>query len=481
MNKLLIILIAISSFAYSQNVLNLDLQSCIKLAQDKSSPGVAVKNRYESRKNNYLSFKSGLLPQLSLSLNAPSLFRSIDEVPQPDGSRLFTSQYRISGNAALNLSQVIIPTNTRLSVSSGLSRLDNIEPIESILWRTTPLQINLQQPIFAFNPLKWENKIQEKQIGFFDKVYIEEMENISIEVTRRFFDVYSRRINLDNARLNLNVNDTLYTLSKGRFSIGKIAENDLLQAELAFLNSQNNVRTLELEYERAKNELKIYIGLDRDENIEISPQLNTSPLVVDSDFAYSKALENRSEFDNFEIRKLRAERDMDAAEINNSLNASIGASFGLNQSAGNAPDAFRDLLNQETVNVSLNIPIFQWGRFRYDYDAALANQRETFENIELERKNYELTVKYEVSRFNLLAQQLEISQKSKEISEKRFDVAKNRFLIGKIDINTFFISQNEKNQALDAYINNLRDYWQAYYNLRLLTHWDFERESVIEY
>ncbi|MDC1068340.1 TolC family protein, partial [Candidatus Kapabacteria bacterium] len=208
----------------------MSLKECIRLAQDKSSPGIAVKNRYKSRKNNFNSFKTNLLPQLSLDLNVPSLFRSIDEVVQPDGSRLFTPQYRISSNASFNLSQEIVPTNTQLIVSSGLTRLDIIDPVESLLWRSTPFQIQIQQQIFSFNRLKWENRIQDKQIKFFDKRYIEEMENIAIEVTSKFFNLFSQQINFKNAEKNLALNDTLFKISKGRYSIGKIAENDLLQS-----------------------------------------------------------------------------------------------------------------------------------------------------------------------------------------------------------------------------------------------------------
>lgn len=481
MNKIFILILIISCFGFSANFQNLSLKECIRLAQDKSSPGIAVKNRFEARKNNYQSFKSGLLPQLSLNMNAPSLFRSIDEIPQPDGSNVFRSRYVISSNASLNLSQVIVPTNTRITLSSGINRLDNFEPVESLLWQTTPIQLSVSQQIFAFNGLKWENKIQDKQIEFFDKRYIEDMENIAIEVTQKFFNLYSQKISLENAKRNLLINDTLFTISQGRYSIGKIAENDLLQAELAYMNSQNAVETLELDYDRSISDLKIYLGLSPEDSLSIAPQLDTSPIIVDTDFAYNKALENRSEFDNFEIRELQAERDMKAAQINNSLNASIGASFGLNQSAGTAADAYQGLLDQETFNINLSIPIFQWGRYKYDYEAALASQRETVENITLEKKNYELTVKYEVNRFNLLAKQLEISEKSRDVAERRFLVAKNRFLIGKIDINTFYIAQNEKNRAIEQYIANLRDYWRAFYNLRLLTHWDFEKERLIEY
>ena len=43
---------------------------------------------------------------------------------------------------------------------------------------------------------------------------------------------------LANATANAAVNDTLYTLNKGRFEVGKIGENDLLQSELQLLGAR---------------------------------------------------------------------------------------------------------------------------------------------------------------------------------------------------------------------------------------------------
>ena len=45
-------------------------------------------------------------------------------------------------------------------------------------------------------------------------------------------------MSLRNASTNVAVNDTLYTLNKGRFEVGKIGENDLLKSELALLRAR---------------------------------------------------------------------------------------------------------------------------------------------------------------------------------------------------------------------------------------------------
>ena len=51
------------------------------------------------------------------------------------------------------------------------------------------------------------------------------------------FDAYAADVALRNADANVAVNDSLFLLSKGRYEVGKIGENDLLQSELALLRA----------------------------------------------------------------------------------------------------------------------------------------------------------------------------------------------------------------------------------------------------
>jgi outer membrane protein TolC len=74
----------------------------------------------------------------------------------------------------------------------------------------------------------------------------------------------------------------------------------------------------------------------------------------------------------------------------------------------------------------------------------------------------------------MLREQVGISERADEIAQKRYDIAKNRYLIGKISITDMNIALRDKDDAKRAYIQSLRDFWTAYYNLRLLTLYDFE-------
>jgi outer membrane protein len=74
---------------------------------------------------------------------------------------------------------------------------------------------------------------------------------------------------------------------------------------------------------------------------------------------------------------------------------------------------------------------------------------------------------------------LTISAKADTVAAKRFEVAKNRYVIGKIGIGELYIAQQEKDAALQQYVQALRGYWAAHYRLRRVTLYDFEAGRAI--
>jgi outer membrane protein TolC len=58
---------------------------------------------------------------------------------------------------------------------------------------------------------------------------------------------------------NLANNDTLYKIAVGRYNLGKIAENELLQMELSVMNAKTNLAQAQLDVELRQLELKTFL------------------------------------------------------------------------------------------------------------------------------------------------------------------------------------------------------------------------------
>jgi outer membrane protein TolC len=476
---LLILLLPVITF--SQEKIDFDLQKCIDYSTKYSPAAKSARAGFKVRTNNIKAFNAGFYPQLNLNASVPGLSREIISVLQPDGSALFQPQSQYYGSGGLSLSQRIAPLGSEFTVYTGLSRIDAFGSRDYSIWRTTPVMVSYSQPLFGYNSMKWESRVQDIRQEINDNEYSSEIENISMRITQRFFDVYIAKMNLQNSKQNITVNDTLYTISKGRFEVGRIAENDLLQSELAYLNARNSYQSAMLDYRQTIDEFKSELGLSENSEINITPPLFVPELIINEEFAVSQAIENNPAFKNIDIDNLRADIALLSAEASNTINANIFASFGFNNSAEILPDAYKDLLQQQRFDITLQVPVFQWGRGDAEIESALQEKNRTKINSDLRKKNLEIEVRYEALRLIQLINQVKISAKADTIASRRFEVAINRYYVGKIDLNSFFIAQNEKDSAFQSYIQILKSFWSSYFNLRRQTLYDFEKKQKINH
>ena len=97
--------------------------------------------------------------------------------------------------------------------------------------------------VFRANAQSWDREQQELRYTSAERRYLEAREDVALATTAAYFDLYSASVAVANAQTNALTNDTLYTLNKGRFEVGKIGENDLLQSELALLRARRRSMT----------------------------------------------------------------------------------------------------------------------------------------------------------------------------------------------------------------------------------------------
>lgn len=454
------------------------LIDCIRMGQLNGPLAGMARSAYSNKKHNYRSYTAGFYPQLSLVGDVPQYIRSINSITQPDGSNTFLLQRQAESSLSLALSQDIPWTGTEISLFSGLNRLDNLET-RTAFYRSTPLSFSLRQPFFSINAAAWTMELEDLNYRSAHREFVEAMEDAAIDITNKFYGYYLASMNVNNARLNLQNNDTLYQVSKGRYNVGKIAENDLLQSELAFLNARTQYDNATIEYERALNNLRYAIGVPSTTTIEVIPSEDVPMIVVDPATAFAYAQQNRSDMLDFEIQTLNAARSVRQAKSNNSISMAISANVGVNQKANTFDAAYQNLLDQQQFSVQFQVPIFGWGTGSHAVEAAEAEQSRIETSVASQKFSLEQEVKYQVLRFKQLQLQVALSGKADTVAQRRFDVARERFVIGKIDVTNLFLAQSEKDNAYRARIQTLWDFWVTYYRLRRLTLYDFATQQPL--
>ncbi|NGP87440.1 TolC family protein [Fodinibius halophilus] len=478
----ILLVISIRARAQSSNDLgSLTLEQCIEIAQEQSAVSSAARYALISNRWQYKSYKADLLPSISLTGDAPNYDKSIFSNVLDNGEVTFSSRTQSEASASIAVEQNILPTGGTLSLSSGLTRLGIFEGENTYLWQSTPMVVGLRQPIFQFNNLKWRKKTETLQYEIAQKEYVEEMENIAKTVTQRFFDVYLAKINLQNAKLNVTQNDSVYQISKGRYKVGSIAENDLLQTELALRNAESNLTTARIEYERTLNEFKILLGYSTDTQLKLRDPKEPPKISVNIEKARQLALKNNSESLNYKLNEIQADRSLAQAKSEAGLSATLNVNYGLNQTARDFADLYDRAENRQFVTLGFDVPIFNWGKQKAQVNAARNQQREVANSVQFQRRQFMQQVDYTVSQFLQLRGQVLLAAKADTIAQRRYQVAQNRYKIGKIDITNLFIAQDEKDSARRAYIRALRSFWTGWYNLRELTLYDFKEDEPISY
>ncbi len=468
-------LILVSLSSYSQ--IEYSLNQIIDLAKDQSSVARQAETRKENRFWQYRFFRSNYNPQLALSGNVPGYNRDFLQNRLDDGTISFISREQTSSALNLGLLQPIALTGGNISVNSRVRQFDDITR-DITQWNTTIVDVRLNQPIFAFNQLIWDKRIEPLRFEESKRSFVEEMEFVSRSSVERFFDYLDAQVNLQIATFNLANNDTIYNIEQGRYNIGTTSEDKLLQVELQLLRSRQDVAQANLDLQSARLALRTFIGLIEDQDFNLALPESIPEFVVEEQTALSYASSNRADFIAFERRRLEADRQVAQAR-GERFQMDLNASFGLNSAGNTLSQSYQDANNQQVFNLSLNIPIINWGRNEARMKTALANKKLTDFVIDQEEQNFEQEILTQVRQLDVLKQQIEISKKSDEVAQKRYEVAQNRYLIGKIDITNLNIALTEKDNAKRSYIGALRSFWTAYYDLRRLTLYDFVQNQLL--
>ena len=412
MNKITLLSISLLLFVgevHSQTR-NYSLTDVVQLARSKSPAWLSAETRKENNYWLYRTYRSNFNPELILNATLPSFVKSVDPVIQPDGSVQYRNVNNNTLNMQLGLSQVIAPTGGRVTVYTNLNRFDDFQQDPNFQqYSGEPVSIGLQQPIFQFNPFKWDRRIKPLEYEESQKQYFSELEQISINATRRFFNLLLAQINLEIAQKNLNSNDTIYKIAQGRYNLGKITENDLLVLELNVVNSNLAISQALVDQQSASLSLKSFIGLSDNEALNLGLPENIPDFIVDENIAVLEAFKNKEDIVGFKRQKLTAEQNVVRAQRESGVSMNLNAVYGLNglsSNGGDVSDVYQNPGDNVRVGLTMYVPVLNWGRQKAKRMTAEANKKLVEYQVLQDEVTFEQEVLTEVRNFNMLREQL---------------------------------------------------------------------------
>ena len=296
-----------------------------------------------------------------------------------------------------------------------------------------------------------------------------------------FFALLVEQKNLEIAMQNEAANDTINKVELGRYNIGTTTEDALLQTEAELLTARSNAQQARLDVQSRTLNLRNFIGLIDDVELDLVPPSEVPDFYIDGGEALRFAKENRAEYLEFQVQKIEAQRGVAEARAQR-FNANVSASFGYNSAQVNNIDGIYDPNNVAgggTFRLNFTVPILDGGRNKARMNRALELQKLTDFRVEQDEINFEQEIENAVRNFDQIRQQIAIAEKRQEIALKRFEITNGRYLAGKVTILTLSDARTSKDSAIRSYISALQQYWDAYYELRALTLYDFQNRQLL--
>jgi outer membrane protein len=386
-------------------------------------------------------------------------------------------------SALFRVEQPILITDGKLSLTNefGWQRSYSTSAVtnpESKVFYNN-LYLNFNQPVFTYNRLQLEFK--ELELNFENANISYALQNLNLErnVTEFFYNVYMAQMNLSIAKDELENTQNSYEIINNKVEAGLAAKEELYQAELNLSTAKSTLQNRQVTLDNAKDQLKLYLGMDLFEDFSILADVGVNRVPVDLDKAIENGLALRLELRQREIDIQSSQFDMIRTKSLNEFRGDINLRLGISGDNPNLDQIFDAPTNSPSVAVSFNIPLFDWGEKK----ARIAAQEAAIETEKLgydeERKQIIINIRQTYRNLQNQLNQIEIAEQSSTNAQLTYEINLERYENGDLtsmDLNLF---QTQLSEKKFAYIQALINYKIELLNLKIQSLYDFEKDQPV--
>lgn len=479
----------LATFLFSATIINgqevkkLTFQEVIKIAEEQSPNALLAKHRYRASYWQYRSYQAQYRPSLTLTGTTPDYSTAYDKIYNyADSAYHYVSTNTMSNLGSLALSQSIGFSGTTIDLRSDLTLFNDFAPTakDPRKYITSPISIGITQPIRRYNSLKWQKKTEPLKYEVAKKTFLSDIEDVHTRAVQNFFLLALAQINKQIAEMNYSNADTLYKIAGGRYNLGTISEDEVLQMELSWLNAETARKQADMNLRDRQIRLRSFLGYNEKISIELIIPSEIPSLQVSEKEVLDLAMANNPAIITQQLNLVTAQSSVAQAKASKGLNATLVASLGLRQQNPDFLTAYQALNQQQRIRIGFTLPILDWGLGRGKYKMAQSQWEVTQVQVNQAYSDFQQNLFLDVAQFNLQANQVAVSAKSDTVARKMYEVTKQRFLIGKIAVLDLNNADTRKDQNRRAYIQALQDYWSYFYNIRSLTLFDFIARKPLE-
>ncbi len=237
--------------------------------------------------------------------------------------------------------------------------------------------------------------------------------------TQYFFRYLRIQTNFNLAQSNLKNSNNNLKIAETRRDLGTISENDFSRIRLSVINAQKALNKARMDLKNADFELKSYIQLEPEQDIELEMPLDIFLFNIDMDKALAEALENRKETPEFQRRLIEADRQLTWAKRNSGLSATLRGNYGMSNVSSSVGGIYREPEQQQQLRLSLSIPILDWGRSTSRIKMAESQRELVLYDVANDKRSFERSIVVQVEQFSLLKDQMTTSEEADKVCRER--------------------------------------------------------------
>jgi outer membrane protein TolC len=467
-------------FTAKAQQVELTLSRTVEIATDSSLQAFTAKHLYQASYWEFVTFKAGRLPSLSLNMIPLQYNRDITRRYDSEANiDVYREQQLLYSFGNLSLRQNFDLTGGTFFIDSELGYLHNFRKRTDSQFSAVPVRIGYSQALFGFNRFKWEKKIEPLKYQKAQQRFLYDRESIAETSTEYFFSLLMAQTEYNMAADNVVSSDTLYKIGEERHKIAAISQADLLTLRLDAVNARNSLKNADINLKRAMFNFVSYLNMDKKTQLKLILPERPKDIVIPLDLALQSAVENNPTFMENKQLLLEAEREVDRTKKESNFDASISASVGFNQVANSFSSAYSNPSQQDVFRFSINIPLIDWGVRKGRANMAKSNLNVTKISVEQKELTLEQDVVMTINDFNVQQDLIASAEEALELANMAHNITTERFIIGRADINSLTLSLNRQKEAQRNYVSTLRNYWMSYYKIRKLTLFDFEKGEAL--
>ncbi len=459
----------------------LTLEKALKISET-GSPDLQLSRLNLERSQKNLEAQRAALKS-HLSLNVTPMNYSNQRRLDTRVSEWYTNE-NLSTNARFIVTQPILPTDGTISLSNEFGWQKSTTDAKNVLNPESKrfynnLFLNVSQPVFTYNRLKLQLKELELSLENANISYAMQRLNLERNVTQFFYNVFMTQRDLAIAKEELQNTQKSYDIIKNKVDAGLAAKEELYQAELNLSTAKSGLQNSEVTFENSKDQLKLYLGMDLNEDIVVLADIESNPVKVDMNLAIDNGLKSRMEIRQREIDVESSQFDMIRTKALNEFRGDVNLRLGITGDNPELGKIFNAPTRSPSVNIGFNIPIFDWGERKARIEAQEAAIKSQELNLTEEKKQIIIGVRQAFRNIQNQLNQIEIAKQNEINAQLTYEINLERYQNGDLtgmDLNLYQTQLSSKKLAL---AQSLINYKIELLNMKIQSLYDFEKGEAI--